>query len=56
MRTADLLCVASLLRQYFTDDRIMDLWRVCEDNGINTIISTVDDSNQRIGIIEEPTI
>ncbi len=37
----DLIYVSSLLRHYFTDDKIMETWEICEESGINTMISTV---------------
>jgi len=37
----DLIYVSSLLRHYFTDEKIMETWELCEENGINTMISTV---------------
>jgi len=37
----DLIYVSSLLRHYFTDEKIMETWQLCEENGINTMISTV---------------
>ena len=37
----DLLYVSSLLRHYFTDEKIMETWEKCEENGINTMVSTV---------------
>ena len=39
----DLIYVSSLLRHYFTDEKIMQTWQFCEENGINTMISTIDD-------------
>ncbi len=33
----DLIYVSSLLKQYFTDDKIIETLEICEDNGINTI-------------------
>jgi hypothetical protein len=39
----DLIYVSSLLRHYFTDEKIMETWERCEENGINTMISTVND-------------
>jgi hypothetical protein len=39
----DLIYVSSLLRHYFTDEKIMETWQLCEENGINTMISTVND-------------
>lgn len=38
----DLIYVSDLLRHYFTDEKIMETWEVCEENGINTMISTVN--------------
>ncbi|MBN1817548.1 MAG: hypothetical protein JW828_09305 [Sedimentisphaerales bacterium] len=38
----DLIYVSSLVKQYHTDEKILDTWQLCEDNGINTMISTVD--------------
>ncbi len=37
----DLIYVSSLLRHYFTDEKIMETWELCEEVGINTMISTV---------------
>jgi hypothetical protein len=39
----DLIYVSPLLRHYFTDEKIMETWELCEENGINTMISTVND-------------
>ena len=39
----DLIYVSALLRHYFTDEKIMETWELCEENGINTMISTVND-------------
>ncbi len=33
----DLIYVSPLLKNYFTDDKIMDTWQICEENGINTM-------------------
>jgi hypothetical protein len=33
----DLIYVSSLLKQYFTDDKICETLEICEENGINTI-------------------
>jgi hypothetical protein len=38
----DLIYVSSLLRHYFTDEKIMETWQRCEENGINTMVSTVN--------------
>ena len=39
----DLLYVSSLLRHYFTDDKVFETWRLCEAQGINSMILRVDD-------------
>ena len=39
----DMIYVSSLLKHYFTDDKIMETWELCEECGINTMISTIDD-------------
>jgi hypothetical protein len=49
----DLIYVASLMRHYFTDRRIMQTWQLCEECGINTIIGPV---NSPYGFGEDPTI
>jgi hypothetical protein len=38
----DLIYVSSLLRHYFTDEKIMQTWEICEESSINTMISTVN--------------
>jgi hypothetical protein len=38
----DLIYVSSLMKHYFTDEKIMETWELCEENGINTMISTVN--------------
>jgi hypothetical protein len=38
----DLIYVASLMRHYFTDQKIMETWRLCEECGINTMIGPVN--------------
>lgn len=35
----DLIYVSNLLKHYFTDDRIMETWARCEQNGVNTMIA-----------------
>ena len=35
----DLTYVSSLLKHYFTDDRVMEMWALCEEHGINTMIA-----------------
>jgi hypothetical protein len=34
----DLIYVSSLLKQYFTDEKIIETLQICEENGINTIL------------------
>ena len=33
----DLIYVSPLLKNYFTDDKIMDTWQICEESGITTM-------------------
>lgn len=35
----DLMYVSQLLRNYFTDEKIMETWSLCEENSIDTIIA-----------------
>ncbi len=35
----DLLYVSSLLKHYFTDEKVIETLQICEENGINTIIT-----------------
>jgi hypothetical protein len=49
----DLIYVASLMRHYFTDRRIMETWQRCEECGINTMIGPV---NSPYAVGEDPTI
>jgi hypothetical protein len=35
----DLIYVSDLLRHYFTDDRVMDTWALCEEHGVNTMVA-----------------
>ncbi|MBE0536542.1 MAG: twin-arginine translocation signal domain-containing protein [Phycisphaerae bacterium] len=32
----DLIYVSPLLKHYFTDEKILDTWQICEENGINS--------------------
>jgi hypothetical protein len=34
----DLIYVSTLLKHYFTDEKIMETWSLCEEHGINTMI------------------
>jgi len=47
----DLIYVSSLLKNYFTDEKIFETWRLCEENGVNTAILRLD--NQVIRLINE---
>lgn len=39
----DLIYVSALLKHYFTDQKIMATWRLCEQHGINTMIASAPD-------------
>lgn len=39
----DLIYVSSILKHYFTDEKIFETWRLCEENGINTAVLRLDD-------------
>lgn len=47
----DLIYVSSLLKNYFTDEKIFETWRLCEEHGVNTAILRLD--NQVIRLINE---
>ena len=49
----DLIYVASLMRHYFTDRKIIETWQLCEECGINTMIGPV---NSPYAFNEDPTI
>ena len=49
----DLIYVASLMRHYFTDRKIIETWKLCEECGINTMIGPV---NSPYAVGEDPTI
>ena len=44
----DLIYVSDLLRTYFTDDKVMETFAQCEQNGINTAILRLDERTLRI--------
>ena len=44
----DLIYVSPLLKHYFTDAKVMETLRLCEQHGINTAILRVDDDTIRI--------
>jgi len=49
----DLLYVPALMRHYFTDQKIMETWQICEECGINTMIGPV---NSPYAVGADPTI
>jgi len=49
----DLLYVPALMRHYFTDQKIMETWELCEECGINTMIGPV---NSPYAVGADPTI
>jgi len=44
----DLMYVSDLLKHYFTDDKIMETFKICEENGVNTAMLKFDDDTVRI--------
>jgi len=44
----DLIYVSDLLRQYFTDDKVIETFEICEETGINTAILRLDEHCIRI--------
>jgi hypothetical protein len=44
----DLIYVSSLLKNYFTDEKVMETLEICEETGINTAILRLDDHCLRI--------
>jgi hypothetical protein len=44
----DLIYVSGLLRQYFTDEKVMETFEICEECGINTAILRLDEHCIRI--------
>ncbi len=43
----DLIYVSSLLKHYFTEERIFETWALCEQHGINTMVAS--SSDPRVG-------
>jgi hypothetical protein len=41
----DLIYMSRFLKEYFTDERVMDTWQTCEEHGINTMIINPDDEH-----------
>ena len=44
----DLIYVSPLVKQYFSDEKILETLEICEENGINTAILRLDDHCLRI--------
>ena len=44
----DLTYVSSLLKHYFTDEKVIETLQICEENGINTAILRTDNDTIRI--------
>jgi hypothetical protein len=44
----DLIYVSPLLRNYFTDDKVMETFEICEELGINTAVLRLDDHCKRV--------
>ena len=44
----DLIYVSSLLKHYFTDEKVFETLQLCEENGINTAILRLDNDTLRI--------
>jgi len=44
----DLIYVSSLLKSYFTDEKVMETFEICEETGINTAILRLDEHCIRI--------
>lgn len=44
----NLVYVSDLMKHYFTDDKIVETFEICEQNGINTVITVVDDMTLRV--------
>lgn len=40
----DLIYVSSLLKRYFTEEKVMETWALCEQHGIDTMVATSSDA------------
>ncbi len=40
----DLIYVSSLLKHYFTDDKVLETWTLCEQYGVNTMVLNPSDT------------
>ena len=48
----DLIYVSELLKQYFTDEKVMETYEISEENGINTVIANNNPGENTIRILE----
>lgn len=44
----DLMYVSQLLRTYFTKEKIIETWSLCEENGINTMVAPSHNNTYRL--------
>jgi len=44
----DLIYVSSVLKHYFTDEKILETLQICEENGINTAVLRLDERTLKI--------
>jgi len=50
----DLMYVSPLLKNYFTDEKIMETWELCEECGINTaVFSSQDAANKGVRVLHK---
>jgi hypothetical protein len=49
----DLIYVSDLLKQYFTDEKVMETYEISEENGINTVIANNNPGENTIRIFEK---
>jgi len=44
----NLIYVSDLMKHYFTDDKIVETFEICETSGINTVITTINPDTLRV--------
>ena len=44
----NLVYVSQLMKHYFTDDKVIETWEVCEQAGVNTIVTIINDHTLRL--------
>ena len=49
----DLTYVSDLLKQYFTDEKVMETYEISEENGINTVIANNNPGENTIRILDK---